>query len=415
MITKNIKIIILALFFICKSVSQTVNTGDLSIAPNTQFATLYNFENKPTGDLLQDGIFYAYANFKNDGLVTYTDTANGVTNFFGQQIQLINGTEVSHFQNVVFDNVSAVDAFQLATIINIGKNSSFKNGIVDAETFNGKMVFEQNAFHTDASNLSFVDGRVENLGNLEFEFPVGDDVYFRPSMHSRAANSQNIYTTQYSFKNAGPTHPYTSKETGILNIDEVEYWNVTQDQGTEKIILSLTLDTHTTPMLFFDENPNTELAIVRWNETTSKWINEKGETTSLVTGADYTKMVTTQVTGYGLFTIAIVEKATPEPTDLVFYNAVSPNGDGINDTFHIKGIDNYPDNTVEIYNRWGVKVFDAKSYNESDVMFRGYSDGRSTVNRSAGLPSGTYFYILEYTKDNKRIKKSGYLYISNVE
>jgi len=98
---------------------------------------------------------------------------------------------------------------------------------------------------------------------------------------------------------------------------------------------------------------------------------------------------------------------------LVVYNAVSPNGDGINDSFHIAGIDKYPDNSVEIYNRWGVKVFDAKSYNESDNMFRGYSDGRATINRNEKLPTGTYFYILKYNNTKKVIEQSGYLYINN--
>lgn len=394
--------------------AQTVNTGVLTIEPNTDFSTLSAFENKVSGDVLHSGNLYVYADFKNDGLFTYTDLSNGKTSFLGKQMQLIEGLEIAHFQNILFDNTSALAPFHLNTAIEIGNNAAFKNGIIDAASYNGKMIFDDNAFHSDASNLSFVDGKVENLGNLEFEFPVGDDVYFRPSYNDKSANANNIYTTQYFFESAGTLHPYTSKENVILSIDEAEYWNITQNQGSEKIVLSITLDTHTTPSLFFEESNETELAIVRWDENSSKWINEGGVTTDLVTGADYSKLITTQVSGYGLFTIAIVPKANPEPpTDIIVFNAVSPNGDGINDTFHIQGIDNYPDNRVEIYNRWGVKVYDANSYNESDNMFRGYSDGRETVNRGVGLPTGTYFYILKYNKNSEIINKTGYLYITN--
>lgn len=410
----DIKIIILILFCFNDLTAQTVNIGDLSITPNTQFSTLFDFDNKPSGDVLNDGNFYAYANFKNDGMTTYSNVSNGKTFFIGQKIQLIEGLEIAHFQNILFDNKSAIAPFHLSTTIEIGNNAEFKNGIIDADSFNGKMIFDDNAFHSDASNLSFVDGKVENLGNLNFEFPVGDDVYFRPSYHDKAADTQNVYTTQYFFKNAGPLHPYTSKEEKIISIDEAEYWNVSQDQGSEKIVLSITLDTNTTPPLFFEESNTTDLAIVRWDNATSKWISEGGVTTDLVTGANYSKLVTTQVSGYGLFTIALVPAENPEPpSDVIVYNTVSPNGDGINDTFHIKGIDQYPDNRVEIYNRWGVKVYDANSYNESDVMFRGYSDGRGTVKRDVGLPDGTYFYILKYTKNNEIINKTGYLYINN--
>lgn len=414
MIKKYIKSSILILFFISGLSAQTVNYGDLSISPSALFATVSDFNNTPGGDLLNDGNFIAYANFKNDGLVTYSNPSNGKTSFIGTQIQLIEGLEIAHFQNILFDNKSALAPFHLSTSIEIGNNAAFKNGIIDADSFNGKMIFDVNAFHSDASNLSFVDGKVENLGSLDFEFPVGDDIYFRPSYNEKGTNINNIYTTQYFFKNAGTLHPYTSKADKILSIDEAEYWNVTQDQGTEKIVLSITLDTHTTPPLFFEENLTTELAIVRWDETTSKWISEGGVTTDLLTGADYTKLVTAQVSGYGLFTIAIVPKDNPAPpTDLVIFNAISPNGDGVNDTFHIKGIDQYPDNRVEIYNRWGIKVYDAKSYNESDVMFNGYSDGRATVERKEKLPTGTYFYILNYTNGRDVIEKSGYLYINN--
>ncbi|PIF30499.1 gliding motility-associated-like protein [Flavobacterium sp. 9] len=415
MIKMNVKYSLISILFIGNLAAQTINIGELSVAPNTQLSTLFDFDNKPNGDVLNDGNFYVYANFKNDGLVTFTDLGNGKTFFLGNKTQLIEGSQISHFQNIEFNNTSSLMPFHLSTVISVNNLAEYKFGVIDADSYDGKMIFEEKAFHSDASNLSFVDGEVENIGNLNFEFPVGDNLYFRPSYHDKAANTTNVYTTQYFLDSTGVLHPYTSKEDTILSIDEVEYWNITQDQGSEKIVLTLTLDTNTTPLaFFFQENSLTELAIVRWDTSTSKWINEKGVTTDLLAGANYSKMVTTQVSGYGIFTIAIVKKTNITPdSDVVIYNAISPNGDGINDKFVIKGIDKYPDNRVEIYNRWGVKVFDADSYNENDNMFKGYSDGRTTVDRSVGLPAGTYFYILKYKKGNETINKTGYLYISN--
>lgn len=69
----------------------------------------------------------------------------------------------------------------------------------------------------------------------------------------------------------------------------------------------------------------------------------------------------------------------------------SPNGDGINDLFVIRGIDYYPDNTFTIFNRWGNKVFSANPYENT-------WDGTSTTGLRVGgdqLPVGTYFYILD--------------------
>jgi gliding motility-associated-like protein len=102
------------------------------------------------------------------------------------------------------------------------------------------------------------------------------------------------------------------------------------------------------------------------------------------------------------------------------HNAFTPNDDGTNDNFVIDNINDtlcYPENTVEIYNRWGVLVYETKGYDNMNKVFKGFSEGRVTVNKSVGLPSGTYFYILSYTSvglQNEIIpnKKQGYLYLT---
>ena len=99
-----------------------------------------------------------------------------------------------------------------------------------------------------------------------------------------------------------------------------------------------------------------------------------------------------------------------EACSLKVFNAVSPDGDGLNDYLRIQGIECYPKNTVQIFNRWGVKVYEADGYNNNTVAFSGISEGRVTVSKSEGLPSGTYFYIVKYEDfSGNGIEKSGYL------
>ncbi|SDZ16753.1 gliding motility-associated C-terminal domain-containing protein, partial [Flavobacterium aquidurense] len=95
------------------------------------------------------------------------------------------------------------------------------------------------------------------------------------------------------------------------------------------------------------------------------------------------------------------------------FNAFSPNGDSKNSRFYIQGLECYPDNTVEIYNRWGVLVFDIDHYNNEDRVFIGISAGRATIKQTDGLPVGTYFYILKYKdSDSNPHELSGYVYIN---
>ena len=115
---------------------------------------------------------------------------------------------------------------------------------------------------------------------------------------------------------------------------------------------------------------------------------------------------------------------TNDPTVLVFfqdpvdgdfevYNGMSPGDDGINDYFKIAGIEKYPNNTVKVFNRWGVLVYEAKGYGLGDRLFMGISEGRVTITKNQKLPAGTYFYVIEFDGENPgRERYMGYLYIN---
>ena len=78
-------------------------------------------------------------------------------------------------------------------------------------------------------------------------------------------------------------------------------------------------------------------------------------------------------------------------------NAFSPNGDGINEEWVVKGLlDIYPNNRLVIVNRWGVEIFKASNY-KNDW-------------NGEGVGEGTYFYQLTLTaQDGKEEVFTGYL------
>ncbi|WP_205625358.1 gliding motility-associated C-terminal domain-containing protein, partial [Flavobacterium sp. ABG] len=84
---------------------------------------------------------------------------------------------------------------------------------------------------------------------------------------------------------------------------------------------------------------------------------------------------------------------------LIIPDIITPGGDGHNDKWIIPGLELYPNNTVEIYNRWGIKVFGADGYGSRGALFEGYSDGRVTIDRNKKLPTGTYYYVLHYVDE----------------
>ncbi|WP_166627785.1 T9SS type B sorting domain-containing protein [Tenacibaculum caenipelagi] len=87
---------------------------------------------------------------------------------------------------------------------------------------------------------------------------------------------------------------------------------------------------------------------------------------------------------------------------------VSPNGDGINDYWEIPEIENYPDNVVTIFNRWGDMVFKIKGYDNNRKVFRG--DANRLTSLGAGkLPEGTYFYRISINGSNNLNKLQGFI------
>jgi gliding motility-associated-like protein len=81
-----------------------------------------------------------------------------------------------------------------------------------------------------------------------------------------------------------------------------------------------------------------------------------------------------------------------EPGEIKLPNGFTPNGDGFNDFYVIKGIQGYPENQINIFNRWGNLVFSVKGYTNN-------WDGIS--NDGNVLPDGTYFIVVDLNKEGK--------------
>jgi gliding motility-associated-like protein len=79
--------------------------------------------------------------------------------------------------------------------------------------------------------------------------------------------------------------------------------------------------------------------------------------------------------------------------------AFSPNGDGVNETWELGGIEDYPNISIEIYNRWGQQVYTSQGYPSPWDGKRNGSD----------LPVGAYYYIID--PHNGRAKMTGPLTI----
>ena len=84
-----------------------------------------------------------------------------------------------------------------------------------------------------------------------------------------------------------------------------------------------------------------------------------------------------------------------ETFDIKIPGGLTPNNDGDNDFFTIRGIEYYPENELIIFNRWGDVVYKESPYNNG---WNGQSNGNMTLTGEE-VVNGTYFYVLKLNED----------------
>ncbi len=141
------------------------------------------------------------------------------------------------------------------------------------------------------------------------------------------------------------------------------------------------------PVLYFPATVNlNNIVNPSMNATYSFWLDSN--TTIPVanpqrvdsTGTYYIKATTSDGCSY----LQSVDLTIFEPP-LTPPNAISPNGDGINDYWNIKNINRYPKCEVEIFDRYGQRVFAST----------GYSKPWDGTLKGKPLPVGTYYYVIK--------------------
>ncbi len=95
---------------------------------------------------------------------------------------------------------------------------------------------------------------------------------------------------------------------------------------------------------------------------------------------------------------------------IVIYQAISPNNDGKNDTWIIDGIENYPDNEVKLFNRYGNLIYSTRAYHNETNNWRGETNSGLVINRANELPAGTYFYTINLGNGSQ--PRTGYVVLS---
>jgi gliding motility-associated-like protein len=250
------------------------------------------------------------------------------------------------------------------------------------------------------NNNRYINGYSSIIGVLDFTFPIGDDFRLRPMRIDNQA-AANTARGAYFFEN--PNLPdsfpdnFNTDNLGdaLFEVSPFEFWDL---DGNVETRVTLTWDDNSNISTLTDKLE--DLRVVGWDKNVEQWVDLGNSTVSgdLNTGEITSELILPDL--YIVLTFGSLDDG------LKIFTAISPNGDGANDTFIIQNIFQFPNNELSIFNRWGVKVYNKKGYDNS---WAGISEGRTTLDKGEELPVGTYYYIL---KINNKEDRSGYLYIN---
>ncbi len=364
---------------------------------------LHNFGNLQVHDGTAVGL---HINLVNDG--TFNNNL-GLVGFYGYDTSLnISGTNIPVF----YDTEILVDNnLFLETSIEVENNTNLITGDIVTPRNNSEIYinFLNNAFYIGENMVSKVDGYAAITNKDDFIFPIGTEDRLRTlTLNSQATNA--FAKCAYFYENPNTPSTFTesfdtnSKETELLKVSEEEFWHL---EGDIPSTVTLTWDIYSNISALGEFI--TDLKIVGWSKAQQQWVN-LGNTN--VQGSLTLGTITSDTflpNDYAIITIGgnsdVLEAFNLLELDNYY---MTPNGDGVNDFLVIDGIENSPNNNLQIYNRYGIMVYSKNNYTNE---FGGFSNRSSVITRNDGLASGVYFYLI--TLNDLRQKHQGYLYLTS--
>lgn len=232
---------------------------------------------------------------------------------------------------------------------------------------------------------------VELTANGPTEFYDGDSVILS------ASSSARDYAWTWTGGGSATTQSVTAKTTGwykvritappigCANEDSifVDVWPLPDakawprdkvTQSIDTVSKGQSIDLHASGGVVYSWNPTTYLNSTSSPDVIAERVQDDVTYTVTVTDAN------------GCVNTADVTVIVLDDFNLIVYNAVTPNGDGMNDTWIVENIWAYPDAEVIIFNRYGMEVYRGTNYqNDWDATYKGND-----------LPDGPYYYVITH-------------------
>ena len=272
----------------------------------------------------------------------------------------------------------------------------FIQGNISAPVINDAFVVFNAAQPQSANDNSHIETPILSKKHTNLIFPSGDRGVYQPLMFNNGDDGDLMVLFQ------GIAYDDLSLPEGVDFISNEFHWLVSGDKNAQ---LGLSWNTNSLLSLMTDNLE--ELTIL--GHTALGW--EVIETqvgpyavdgitpTSLEEGTILSKH-NIAFSNYDALTIGGIERSST----ILVSEALTPNGDNVNDTWYIENIARYPEAVIHVFNRWGGEVFFNKG------IYRNDWNG-TFKNNLKNLPQAPYYYRIDLDDDGF-IDNEGWIYIN---
>lgn len=286
-------------------------------------------------------------------------------------------------------------------VMHIAYTDTYLHGGKITTTRSGDYGYLSLAQHSQVHNAdhnAHVDGVIRMYGPEQVIFVTGNDNVFQPA---RLINLNNPKPVDLSFTFIPHTHD--DREDLLVEISNRFYWSV--HHGEAEANLSLSWNAFSGLDALTKENLN-NLSIAGFDGTQWRVIESEvdpehfygGGTPTLLNGS-ISSVHPVNLAGYSAFTLARINVTN----FLNVSQGFTPNGDGINDTWHIENIEQFPQAKIRVYSRWQRLVY------SQNGLYRNDWDGHY---KGGALPDASYFYTIDRDADGF-VDQSGWIYITH--
>lgn len=325
----------------------------------------------------------------------------GLCGFYGEHDNRVGGVSDLILYNAEIATPENIK-LEVSVLIKNNLNYVFGDFIPERTTKAIATKFANGSFTNGASDFSKTNGLVIALETKEFTFPVGDSQHYRPLKFSSFETVDTLkcsyYNNAYLSENLRK-FKIAEKPIALKAISDREYWKLSGNSKGSAI-------------LFWNENSRIseltedimQLEVVGLQRTSNQWIplgilERSGTLTEGYARTNYFLPDDFEILTFG----SRNHQKSEDPGN--YY--LSPNNDGRNDRLLFENTDELYENSLKIYDRRGLLVFESENYHQE---FIGISNVRNAITeKNAGLPEGVYFYIFNSPKSGKTFQ--GFLYL----